>query len=48
MRQTPATAVEVPWREGPQDDLVLATALAVWWREWWSTWLDADQKHGVA
>jgi hypothetical protein len=43
MRQTPATAVDVPWREGPQDDLVLATALAVWWREWWSMWLDADQ-----
>jgi hypothetical protein len=29
------------WRDGPQDDLVLAAALAVWWREWWSVHLDA-------
>jgi hypothetical protein len=43
MRQTPATAAEVPWREGPRDDLVLATALAVWWREWWSEHLDRAQ-----
>jgi len=24
------------WREGDHDDLVLATALACWFREWWN------------
>jgi hypothetical protein len=24
------------WREGDHDDLVLATAMAVWFREWWN------------
>jgi len=23
------------WRERVHDDLMLATALACWWREWW-------------
>lgn len=25
------------WREGDHDDLVLATAMACWFREWWNT-----------
>jgi hypothetical protein len=24
------------WREGDHDDLVLATAMACWFREWWN------------
>ena len=31
------------WREGGMhDDLVLATALAAWFRQWWNTHLDRD------
>jgi hypothetical protein len=29
------------WREGQHDDLVLAVALAGWYREWWNAHLDA-------
>lgn len=31
---------EASWREAPHDDLVLAVALAAWYREWYNTWLD--------
>ncbi len=30
------------WREAEHDDLVLATALACWFRQWWNTHLDTD------
>jgi hypothetical protein len=30
------------WREAEHDDLVLATALACWFRQWWNTNLDTD------
>jgi hypothetical protein len=30
------------WREAEHDDLVLATALACWFRLWWNTHLDTD------
>ena len=28
------------WREGDHDDLVLATALACWFRQWWNWHLE--------
>jgi hypothetical protein len=31
---------ETPWREQAHDDLVLAVALAGWFREWWNVHLD--------
>lgn len=31
---------ETPWREGKHDDLVLAVALACWYREWRAYHLD--------
>ncbi len=30
------------YREGDHDDLVLATAMACWFRQWWNTNLDTD------
>lgn len=40
----PRTAHDVylHWREKEHDDLVLATALAVWYRTWWNTHLDTN------
>jgi hypothetical protein len=29
------------WREGDHDDLVLATAMACWYRQWWNQHVDA-------
>jgi hypothetical protein len=31
------------WREGDHDDLVLATAMACWYRQWFNTY--TDQAH---
>lgn len=36
------------WREGDHDDLVLATAMACWFRQWWNANLDqANAEAGV-
>lgn len=35
------------WREGDHDDLVLATALACWFREWWNTRYENYYTEGV-
>lgn len=42
MKINPVTAHDSysHWREGVHDDLVLATALACWFRQWWNTNLD--------
>jgi hypothetical protein len=29
------------WREGEHDDLVLATAMSCWYRQWWNSNVDA-------
>jgi hypothetical protein len=36
------------WREGDHDDLVLATAMSCWYRQWWNSKVDASfAKRGV-
>jgi hypothetical protein len=35
------------WREGTHDDLVLALALATWYREWWNTYTDGQTAHPI-
>jgi hypothetical protein len=34
------------WREGDHDDLVLATALACWFRQWWNQHLEEHYSEG--
>lgn len=45
----PATAHDSysAWREQDHDDLVLATALAVWWRDWYWQEVDAQRRQSV-
>ncbi len=42
MKIDPATAHDSysHWREGDHDDLVLATAMACWFREYWNHHVD--------
>ena len=35
-------------REGDHDDLVLATAMSCWYRQWWNSKVDAEFAKGQA
>ena len=36
------------WREGDHDDLVLATAMACWFREWWNALMETHYARNEA